>query len=323
MTDRDPALRFALRYGDRLIPLAMGENTVGRSPRCDVCLQTVTVSRQHLKIHVSPEGVTVTDLGSRNGTWLNRLRLKPGTPTPVTPRDRIFLPAVELRVVELDGDGHELEPGSAGTTVPDQGPTRPQPFVRCPSAGAARRLTATFIDMAVFLMLSAILAIPAWLGFPGLPEDRNLVEGLTTLTGDHQWMMFLGTTLLAWILLWFLYFILGWGLFGATPGQFLLGLRVVDYRFRYPIGPSRAFLRLVAYCIGSVPFMAGHLLVIGRSDNRALHDMLAGTRVIRMIDIMDEGARRRDESEEEPTGDSGESPGSDTVEETAEVPCFR
>ncbi len=317
MTDSATARRYALRYGDRLIPLAEGDNVVGRSSRCDVCLQTVTVSRRHLRIRVSEEGVTVTDLGSRNGTWLNRLRLKPDTPIPVTPRDRIFLPAVELRVVELDGAGAELEPRPGATPAPDQGPTRPEPFVHCPAAGPFRRLAATFLDMAVFLALSALLAIPAWLGFPGLPENRGIVEGMAMLGGDQQWMTLLVTTLVAWGLLWLLYFVLGWGFFGATPGQALLGLRVVDYRFRYPIGPARAFLRLVAYTIGSIPLMLGHLLVIGRSDNRALHDMLAGTRVIRLVDLMDAAARCREEAAED--GETAPFT-TDGSEPTAEMP---
>ena len=306
-----PAVRFALRHGDRLIPLVEGDNIVGRSPKCTVCLPTVTVSRRHLRIRVAPDGITVTDLGSRNGTWLNRLRLKPGAPTPLTPRDRIFLPAVELRLVELDMDGQEVLAPSGSRAIPEQGPTRPQPLVRCPAAGATRRLTATFIDMAVFLALSVALAVPAYLRFPGFPRDVGPLEGLTTLAGNHDWMVLVGTTLVAWCLLWFLYFILGWGFFGATPGQYLLGLRVVDYRFRYPIGPTRALLRLVAYCIGSVPFMAGHLLVIGRSDNRALHDMLAGTRVIRLTELMDAAARQREEEPAPPCGDE---------EATAETP---
>jgi uncharacterized RDD family membrane protein YckC len=40
-------------------------------------------------------------------------------------------------------------------------------------------------------------------------------------------------------------------------------------------------LRLAAYCVSSMTFEWGHLLMLIRYDNRTLHDVLAGTRVVR------------------------------------------
>jgi uncharacterized RDD family membrane protein YckC len=40
-------------------------------------------------------------------------------------------------------------------------------------------------------------------------------------------------------------------------------------------------LRLAAYCVSSVTFEWGHLLMLIRYDKRTLHDILAGTRVVR------------------------------------------
>jgi len=45
--------------------------TVGRDPECDIFLNDVTVSRQHARLVVSADGVTVTDEGSLNGTYVN------------------------------------------------------------------------------------------------------------------------------------------------------------------------------------------------------------------------------------------------------------
>jgi pSer/pThr/pTyr-binding forkhead associated (FHA) protein len=48
------------------------EVTAGRSPSCDVFLDDVTVSRHHARF-VRKDGIThVTDLGSLNGTYVNR-----------------------------------------------------------------------------------------------------------------------------------------------------------------------------------------------------------------------------------------------------------
>ena len=46
-----------------------GSCTVGSSPSCDLVLAEPTVSRKHVTLEVGAEGVTVTDLGSRNGTF--------------------------------------------------------------------------------------------------------------------------------------------------------------------------------------------------------------------------------------------------------------
>jgi len=45
--------------------------TVGRDPECDIFLNDVTVSRQHARLVVSPDGVSVEDEGSLNGTYVN------------------------------------------------------------------------------------------------------------------------------------------------------------------------------------------------------------------------------------------------------------
>jgi len=51
------------------VSLHSGENIVGRSDHPD--LDTTTISRRHVLIQIGPGGVTIEDLGSKNGTWLN------------------------------------------------------------------------------------------------------------------------------------------------------------------------------------------------------------------------------------------------------------
>ena len=41
----------------------------------DICLSRDTISRLHARISVTESGVIVTDLGSRNGTWVNQQRV--------------------------------------------------------------------------------------------------------------------------------------------------------------------------------------------------------------------------------------------------------
>jgi len=54
-----------------------GERTVvGRSPDCEIFLDDVTVSRRHATLVRQGERVTIEDLGSLNGTFVNRHRVE-------------------------------------------------------------------------------------------------------------------------------------------------------------------------------------------------------------------------------------------------------
>lgn len=58
-------------------PLHVGQNLIGNSPDCDICLGEGTVSLKHANLHINkmkkPEKTeaTISDLGSTNGTMVN------------------------------------------------------------------------------------------------------------------------------------------------------------------------------------------------------------------------------------------------------------
>ncbi len=57
--------------------LPTGERTlIGRSPECDIFLDDVTVSRRHAEIAREDDVFTIRDLGSLNGTYVNRKRIE-------------------------------------------------------------------------------------------------------------------------------------------------------------------------------------------------------------------------------------------------------
>ena len=57
-------------------PIDTDETTVGRSPDCDIFLDDVTVSRRHAVLVEEDGAFTIEDLGSLNGTFVNRRRIE-------------------------------------------------------------------------------------------------------------------------------------------------------------------------------------------------------------------------------------------------------
>jgi DNA-binding winged helix-turn-helix (wHTH) protein len=62
------ASAFSLVRDGRVIPLAAGENVVGRDPDCAVFVDDGTVSRRHARVTVTGNEAFLEDLGSKNGT---------------------------------------------------------------------------------------------------------------------------------------------------------------------------------------------------------------------------------------------------------------
>jgi hypothetical protein len=52
--------------------------TIGRSPESDIFLDDITVSREHAQLHRAGPHYELRDLGSLNGTYVNRDRIELG-----------------------------------------------------------------------------------------------------------------------------------------------------------------------------------------------------------------------------------------------------
>ena len=83
----DQAAVDALPAGSALLAVLRGPNAgsrflldtdvvkAGRHPDSDIFLDDVTVSRRHAEFRRTPEGFVVADVGSLNGTYVNRDRI--------------------------------------------------------------------------------------------------------------------------------------------------------------------------------------------------------------------------------------------------------
>jgi hypothetical protein len=63
------------RAGESFVP-SEERTLIGRSPECDVFLDDVTVSRRHAELLRDGDSFTIRDLGSLNGTFVNRRRIE-------------------------------------------------------------------------------------------------------------------------------------------------------------------------------------------------------------------------------------------------------
>jgi pSer/pThr/pTyr-binding forkhead associated (FHA) protein len=87
-----------LRLENQRYPLRQGETTIGRSPYCSVQLMSLQASREHAAIAVAGDTATLTDLNSRNGTFLNGRKIQ--EPSRLLVGDKVAIGGLELIVYE-------------------------------------------------------------------------------------------------------------------------------------------------------------------------------------------------------------------------------
>jgi DNA-binding winged helix-turn-helix (wHTH) protein len=92
---RVEGLRTWLVWNDRVLPLAEGENVIGRDPSCSVWLDQPGVSRRHARVLVTNDTAEIEDLGSTNGTFVSNTAITGRH--PLRDADVIQLGSVDLR----------------------------------------------------------------------------------------------------------------------------------------------------------------------------------------------------------------------------------
>jgi pSer/pThr/pTyr-binding forkhead associated (FHA) protein len=121
--------------GRRDLPLAEGRLTVGRGPEGNgLRLEERNVSRRHAALEVSGGAVTIEDLGSRTGTWVNgdrisgRRRLHPGDRVRIGDFDLLLEAGTgELALARETTAERALPPALPNRHTPRQLPAPPAP----------------------------------------------------------------------------------------------------------------------------------------------------------------------------------------------------
>ncbi len=91
---------FRLRYLAHDLELPVGEFAVGRSADCQLSVDDPLVSRRHALFKVTRDGVTVEDLGSRNGVVLNGVKIEGAR--NLRDGDRVSIGSQEMVLHQVD-----------------------------------------------------------------------------------------------------------------------------------------------------------------------------------------------------------------------------
>ena len=98
------------------MPLHEGETVIGRAEECHLCILSSLISRKHVLLTNSGGRVTIADGGSRNGTFVNGVRLE--APGLLEDGDSILLGTTELSFFYAPPDD---VPSSGRVMMDDQG----------------------------------------------------------------------------------------------------------------------------------------------------------------------------------------------------------
>lgn len=134
-------------------------------------------------------------------------------------------------------------------------------------AGMVSRFLAFVVDQFLIGLLFAA-------GAALVAAASDVVLGRTVDLADGRWLA--ASVFAAWS---FLYVAGQLATSGRTVGKALLGLRVVGAEGD-ALTPRRAMVRTLVFPLGFLLFGVGFLVALGRSDRRALHDLIARTAVI-------------------------------------------
>lgn len=148
-----------------------GEHEIGRSTDADVVLSDALASRHHARLTVADEAVTIEDLGSRHGVYVNDVRI--GEPRELAHGDRVRLGRTTLVVITPLERSSEIGlapdedsvPSLAAAEVTSAGGAGPAAIREALGAGEGAARTEEELDAAArhAIVLAVHTGEPAWL----------------------------------------------------------------------------------------------------------------------------------------------------------------
>lgn len=99
-------LLVSVSDGEEFAMLSGASYTIGRSPECDLIVSHGYPSRNHAKITVTDDNVILEDLGSTNGTFVNKRQID--APTHLKPGDVVKFDSAAYHVVAPESGSSTL-----------------------------------------------------------------------------------------------------------------------------------------------------------------------------------------------------------------------
>lgn len=144
-------------------------------------------------------------------------------------------------------------------------------------AGPLARLTAFVIDLLILLFAAGLFSsfISSTLA---LFDLRGIVISFLQSGGLLPLITVIFIVITNFVIIG-LYFVTSWFLFGSTPGDLVLGIRVVNYHGQH-VSFWRSFLRIVGYFLSTIVLFLGFIWALFDRRRQGWHDKIAGTLVL-------------------------------------------
>lgn len=156
------------------IPLKKSANVLGRAPSCDIKIPSPNISKEHTRIEVFEDKVIVSDIGSRNGTFINGVQVKTAK---ANPGDRLAIHDVIAEIQQ----------------VPDHWAHMPQPVYQHYGNAAMQYQPQPMPEPPPEAPQSTPIAhqIPEWLDKVNMFIDRDVLPGVYKLPEimDFKWVL--------------------------------------------------------------------------------------------------------------------------------------
>lgn len=164
-------------------------------------------------------------------------------------------------------------------------PSTSRPLSAKQPAGFWIRLLAYVIDSVILGIVNGILVtvpILAWMSEEGLLQAAmSGVAPSQPVRVEPLYIAVFSILVILSIAISIFYVIGGPAKKGGTLGKRMLGLRIYTAEGVTPIGWGRSFLRLIGYMVSGMIFYIGFIMIAFTDRKRGLHDMIAGTYVVK------------------------------------------